>query len=224
MSKYDYDLFVIGAGSGGVRSGRLAAQLGKRVGVAEESMPGGTCVVRGCVPKKYLVYGADFGEAIEKSKGYGWSFDNVQFDWAHLRDQTQKEVNRLSGIYSSILEKNGADLFRERAEFVDAHTLRLCESRKTVTAETILIAVGGSPWVPKIKGIEHAIVSDDVFHLDEQPERLLVIGGGYIAANLRACLRVWGQRSFKPTAADDFSMASTRRSAMKLEKSSAATG
>lgn len=181
MSKYDYDLFVIGAGSGGVRSARLAAQLGKRVGVAEESMPGGTCVVRGCVPKKYLVYGADFGEAIEHSKGYGWSFENVSFDWAHLRDQTQKEVNRLSGIYSSILEKNGADLFRERAEFVDAHTLRLCESRKTVTAQTILIAVGGRPWAPKIKGIEHAIVSDDVFHLDKQPERLLVIGGGYIA-------------------------------------------
>lgn len=181
MSKYDYDLFVIGAGSGGVRSARLAAQLGKRVGVAEESMPGGTCVVRGCVPKKYLVYGADFGDAIKKSKGYGWSVENVQFDWNHLRDEVQMEVNRLSGIYTGILENNGADLYRDRAEFVDAHTVRLCKSGQTKTAETILIAVGGSPWAPKIKGIEHAIVSDDVFHLPEQPERMLVIGGGYIA-------------------------------------------
>ena len=181
MSEYDYDLFVIGAGSGGVRSARLAAQLGKRVGVAEESMPGGTCVVRGCVPKKYLVYGADFGDAIKKSKGYGWSVENVQFDWNHLRDEIQTEVNRLSGIYTGILENNGADLYRDRAEFVDEHTVKLRKSGQTKTAETILIAVGGSPWAPKIKGIEHAIVSDDVFHLPEQPERMLVIGGGYIA-------------------------------------------
>lgn len=179
--KYDYDLFVIGAGSGGVRAGRLAAQLGKCVGVAEESLPGGTCVVRGCVPKKFLVYGADFGEAIEKAKGYGWSTENVSFDWTVLRDSVQKEVNRLSGIYSTILEKNGAELHRERAELVDAHTVRLCTSGETKTAETILIAVGGSPWTPDIKGIEHAIVSDDVFLLPEQPKRMLVIGGGYIA-------------------------------------------
>ena len=98
MSDYDYDLFVIGAGSGGVRAGRLAAQLGKRVGVAEESLPGGTCVVRGCVPKKYLVYGADYGDAIKKSAGYGWTVENVSFDWGMLRDCVQKEVNRLSWI------------------------------------------------------------------------------------------------------------------------------
>lgn len=181
MSDYDYDLFIIGAGSGGVRAGRLAAQLGKRVGVAEESLPGGTCVVRGCVPKKFLVYGADFGEAIEKSKGYGWSMDNVSFDWGTLRDGIQTEVTRLSGIYSNILEKNGADLYRERAELVDAHTVRLCKSDETKTANNILIAVGGSPWSPNIKGIEHAIVSDDIFLLPEQPKRMLIIGGGYIA-------------------------------------------
>jgi len=181
MSDYDYDLFVIGAGSGGVRAGRLAAQLGKRVGVAEESLPGGTCVVRGCVPKKYLVYGADFGEAIAKSKGFGWTAENVSFDWGLLRDSIQKEVNRLSGIYSTILEKNGADLYRDRAELVDAHTVRLMKSGETKTAETILIAVGGSPWSPDLKGIEHAIVSDDIFHLPEQPKRMLIIGGGYIA-------------------------------------------
>ena len=182
MSKYDFDLFVIGAGSGGVRAGRLAAQLGKRVGVAEESKPGGTCVVRGCVPKKYLVYGAEYGAAIEGAQKYGWSVGDVSFDWKSLRDSIQTEVNRLSGIYSTILEKNGATLFSERAEFVDKHTVRLTTSGKTVTAKTILIAVGGRPWMPKIKGYEHAIMSDDAFLLEALPERVLIIGGGYIAS------------------------------------------
>ena len=181
MSDYDFDLFVIGAGSGGVRAGRVAAQLGKRVGVAEESKPGGTCVVRGCVPKKYLVYGADFGSAIQKAAGYGWTAKDVSFDWPTLRDAIQKEVSRLSGIYANILEKNGATLYRERAEFVDAHTVRLTTSGKLITAETILIAVGGHPWAPEIKGGEHAIVSDDAFTLEKLPESVLVIGGGYIA-------------------------------------------
>jgi len=128
VSKYDYDLFVIGAGSGGVRSARLAAQLGKRVAVAEESRPGGTCVVRGCVPKKFLVYGAEFGSAIKDAQSYGWSVGDVKFDWAILRDTIQTEVTRLSGIYTNILEKNGATLFTERAEFVDAHTVKLKDS------------------------------------------------------------------------------------------------
>lgn len=182
MSKFDYDLFVIGAGSGGVRAGRLAAQLGQRVAVAEESKPGGTCVVRGCVPKKYLVYGAEYGAAIEGAQKYGWSVGDVSFDWATLRDSIQTEVNRLSGIYSNILEKNGATLFSERAEFVDKHTVKLKTSGKNVTAKTILIAVGGRPWMPKIKGHEYAIMSDDAFLLDELPERILIIGGGYIAS------------------------------------------
>lgn len=181
MSEYDFDLFVIGAGSGGVRAGRMAAQLGKRVAVAEESLPGGTCVVRGCVPKKFFVYGADYGSAIKKSAGYGWNVGDVSFDWTVLRDSVQKEVARLSGIYSNILEKNGATLYSERAEFVDAHTVRLTTSGKTVTAEKILVAVGGYPWAPSIKGAEHAIVSDDAFTLETLPERALVIGGGYIA-------------------------------------------
>ena len=180
-SRYDFDLFVIGAGSGGVRSARLAAQLGKRVGVAEESLPGGTCVVRGCVPKKFLVYGAEYGASFKKAAGYGWSADNVSFDWPVLRDAIQGEVTRLSGIYANTLEKNGAELFSERAEFVDVHTVKLVTSGKLITAETILIAVGGRPWAPEIKGIEHAIVSDDAFTLDQLPERALIIGGGYIA-------------------------------------------
>ena len=182
MSKYDYDLFVIGAGSGGVRSARMAAQLGKKVGVAEESKPGGTCVVRGCVPKKYLVYGADYGRAIKSAQKYGWSVDNVSFDWPSLRDAIQAEVSRLSGIYSNILEKNGATLYSERAEFVDAHTVRLTTSGKDVTAKTILIAVGGRPWAPDLKGAEHAITSDEAFLLDKLPESALIIGGGYIAS------------------------------------------
>ena len=181
MADYDFDLFVIGAGSGGVRAGRLAAQLGKRVGVAEESLPGGTCVVRGCVPKKFLVYGADYGASIREAAQYGWNVGEISFDWPVLRDAIQKEVMRLSGIYSTILEKNGATLYRERAEFVDAHTLRLTTSGKTITAEKILVAVGGHPWAPEIKGSEHAIVSDDAFTLDALPERALIIGGGYIA-------------------------------------------
>ena len=182
MLKYDFDLFVIGAGSGGVRSARLAAQLGKKVGVAEESKPGGTCVVRGCVPKKYLVYGAEYGAAIKSAQKYGWSLSDASFDWASLRDSIQTEVQRLSGIYGNILEKNGATLFSERAEFVDAHTVRLTTSGKEVTAKTILIAVGGRPWMPEIKGMEHAIMSDDAFLLDELPESILIIGGGYIAS------------------------------------------
>lgn len=182
MSKYDYDLFVIGAGSGGVRSARLAAQLGKKVGVAEESRPGGTCVVRGCVPKKFLVYGADFGAAIKDAKSYGWKTGPVSFDWPILRDTIQSEVSRLSKIYESILEKNGATLYAERAEFVDAHTVRLQQSDKKITAKTILIAVGGRPWMPEIKGHEHAIMSDDAFTLERLPDRALIIGGGYIAS------------------------------------------
>jgi len=195
VSDYDFDLFVIGAGSGGVRAGRLAAQLGKRVGVAEESLPGGTCVVRGCVPKKFLVYGADYGAAIQEASGYGWTVGNVSFDWKTLRDCIQKEVSRLSGIYSTILEKNGATLYRERAEFINAHTVKLQESGKMITAQTILIAVGGRPWMPSIPGAEHAIMSDDAFLLDELPERVLIIGGGYIACEFAGIYAGMGVRT-----------------------------
>ena len=182
MSKYDFDLFIIGAGSGGVRAARLAAQAGKKVACAEESRPGGTCVVRGCVPKKFLVYGADYGEAIAKAAGYGWSAENVKFDWNVLRDNIQSEVTRLSGIYTGIMERHGVTHFPERAEFKDKHTLVLQESGKEVTAKTILIAVGGRPWVPDMKGAEFTITSDEAFLLPELPERMLIIGCGYIAS------------------------------------------
>ncbi len=195
MSKYDYDLFVIGAGSGGVRAGRMAAQLGKKVAVAEESKPGGTCVVRGCVPKKYLVYGADYGAAIKASAHYGWTTQKAEFHWPALRDAVQSEVGRLSGIYHSILEKNGADLIKERAELVDRHTVRLSPSGRTVKAETILIAVGGRPYMPDIKGIEHAISSDEAFILDRLPARAMIIGGGYIACEFAGVFAGFGVKT-----------------------------
>jgi len=182
MSKFDYDLFVIGAGSGGVRAARLAAQMGKKVAIAEESKPGGTCVVRGCVPKKYLVYGAEYGSSIESSRKYGWSYENLDFNWKKLRDTIQKEVDRLSNIYSNILKKNGAVVYNERAEFVDKNTVMLTSSKKKISADTILIAVGGRPWSPDISGVEHAIISDDAFVLDKLPSSILIIGGGYIAS------------------------------------------
>jgi len=181
VSKYDYDLFVIGAGSGGVRAARLAAALGKKVGVAEEHRAGGTCVIRGCVPKKYLVYGAEFGKAIKESAGYGWTIKSASFNWATLRDEIQTEVSRLSNIYENVLDKNGAELFKERAEFTGPHTLRLTSSGREITAKHILIATGGQPWSPDIPGINHAITSNEAFTMDDLPQRIMVIGGGYIA-------------------------------------------
>ena len=192
MSNHDFDLFVIGAGSGGVRAARLAAQMGKRVACAEESMPGGTCVVRGCVPKKFLVYGADYGESIREAANYGWSVGDVSFDWLHLRDAVQSEVSRLAGIYTGILEKNGITHYRERAEFVDPHTLSLVDSGETVTADTILIAVGGHPWKPDIPGAEHAIVSDEAFLLDALPERIVIVGSGYIGCEFAGIFQGMG--------------------------------
>ena len=137
MSKYEYDLFVIGAGSGGVRAGRMAAALGKKVGVAEEYRAGGTCVIRGCVPKKYLVYGAEFGKAIKESAGYGWTVTGASFDWGVLRDEIQTELSRLSNIYEGVLERNGADYFPERAEFTGPHSLRLTTTGREITAKHI---------------------------------------------------------------------------------------
>src|ERR1041384_6838035 len=141
--KHDYDLFVIGAGSGGVRAARIASLAGARVAIAEEYRIGGTCVIRGCVPKKLLVYGAEFSQHIADAKGYGWTIENASFDWATLRDNVQKEVTRLSGIYNSNLAKAGVTVFEERAGIVDAHTVKLAKSNSGMTAERILVATGG---------------------------------------------------------------------------------
>jgi glutathione reductase (NADPH) len=179
---YDYDLFVIGAGSGGVRAGRIASLAGAKVAVAEEYRIGGTCVIRGCVPKKFLVYGAEFSQMIADAPGYGWTLGATRFDWPTLRDNVQKEVTRLSGIYTSNLAKAGVTAFEERAEVVDAHTVKLKKSGSEITAERILVATGGRPYLPEgLPGLELGITSNEAFLLPEFPERTLIIGGGYVA-------------------------------------------
>ena len=182
MTQYDYDLFVIGAGSGGVRAARLASLLGKRVGVAEEHRVGGTCVIRGCVPTKFMVDASDFAHEFEVAKGYGWTVEEPSFDWPKFIETKDVEIARLSGIYVANLAKAGVELVHSKARLKDAHTVELLDKGLTVTADKILIATGGRPWVPKdVPGIEHAITSDAAFHLPELPKRILITGGGYIA-------------------------------------------
>jgi len=180
-SSYDYDLFVIGAGSGGVRAARMAAMAGARVAVAEEYRVGGACVIRGCVPKKLMVYASDFARQFETARGYGWTVETPRFDWPTFLAAKDREIARLSGAYTTNLEKAGVDLYRAKATFVDTHTLELVGQAKTITADKILIATGGRPVMPAIEGIEHAISSDQAFHLETLPERIVVVGGGYIA-------------------------------------------
>ena len=180
--KHDYDLFVIGAGSGGVRAARIASLAGARVAIAEEYRIGGTCVIRGCVPKKLLVYGSEFAQHLADARGYGWTVGETSFSWPALRDAVQKEVGRLSGIYSSNLAKAGVTAFEERAELVDAHTVKLMKSGSQLTAERVLIATGGRPYLPEgLPGLELGITSNEAFHLPELPRRVLIVGGGYIA-------------------------------------------
>ena len=182
MAEYDYDLFVIGAGSGGVRAARLAALSGAKVAVAEEDRVGGTCVIRGCVPKKFMVYASEFSSMFKEAEGYGWSKIDSQFDWKTFLSAKDVEIGRLSGIYASNLAKAGADLVHAKARLLDAHTVELVGKDKTVTARIILIATGGWVSVPKeLEGIEHAITSNEAFHLEELPKSIMVVGGGYIA-------------------------------------------
>ncbi len=179
---FDYDLFVIGAGSGGVRASRLAAMAGAKVGVAEEDRAGGTCVIRGCIPKKYMVYASEFGRSLKHMEGYGWKVGEPVYDHNLFMDRMHREIDRLSGIYARNVRNAGAELIDDRAEFIDAHTLQLKKAGKTITAGKILISTGGKPVMPKeVKGIEHAITSDAMFHLKELPKHILIIGGGYIA-------------------------------------------
>ena len=181
MSAYDYDLFVIGAGSGGVRAARVAAQHGARVGIAEEDRVGGTCVIRGCIPKKLFVYASAFREAFEDAQGYGWLVDKAAFDWPTLIANKDREIDRLNKAYICGLETAGAELIPLRAELEDAHAVRLGDGRR-VTAETILIATGALPSLNLgVPGAEHAITSNEAFHLPELPRRIVIAGGGYIA-------------------------------------------
>lgn len=181
-TSYDYDLFTIGAGSGGVRASRLSSLMGARVAIAEEYRPGGTCVIRGCVPKKFMVYASSFSKAYKQGEGYGWTADNVAFDWPTFRDAMNAEVDRLSGIYARNLANAGVELIHDRAEIVDQHTVRLVKEDRTVTAKHILVAVGGAPnkdW--SLQGVEHTITSNELFHLKTLPEHIVIAGGGYIA-------------------------------------------
>ncbi|BFM16202.1 glutathione-disulfide reductase [Maricurvus nonylphenolicus] len=178
-SSYDYDLFVIGAGSGGVRASRMASQYGARVAVAEEGRLGGTCVNVGCVPKKLFVYGSHVSEEIEAAAGFGWTIDEAKFNWPTLRDNKTAEITRLNGIYGNILSNANVEIIEGRATVVDGHTVEV--AGKQYSAERILVAVGGWPSIPNIPGKEHIISSNEAFYLEEFPEDVLVLGGGYIA-------------------------------------------
>ena len=180
MSSYDYDLFVIGAGSGGVRAGRLAAELGAKVAIAEEYRVGGTCVIRGCVPKKLLVYGSRYASAFADARGFGWSSSDLRFDWPTLIGNVHREVDRLNGIYTRTLEKAGAELHLTHAALEDNNTVRLANRDKPVRARTILIASGGHPQIPKLPGAEHFITSNECFQLEQLPESIIIVGAGYI--------------------------------------------
>lgn len=176
---YDFDLYVIGAGSGGVRAARFAAGFGAKVAVAESRYLGGTCVNVGCVPKKLLVYGAHFAEDFEQSSGFGWSLGEANFDWATLIANKDREINRLNGIYRNLLVNSGVTLHEAHAKIVGPHEVEVNGER--FTAKNILIATGGWPQIPEIPGHEHAISSNQAFFLKELPKRVLVVGGGYIA-------------------------------------------
>lgn len=177
--QYQYDLFVVGAGSGGVRASRVAASKGFKVGVAEASALGGTCVNIGCVPKKLFVYGSEYSHVMEQANGFGWNFEQPTFNWATLRDNKTKEIERLNGIYKNLLENPGVTIHQGYGKLVDAHTVQVGD--ELITAERILIAVGAQPFVPEFPGSDLALVSDDMFYLEQIPESILVVGGGYIA-------------------------------------------
>ena len=187
----DFDLFVIGAGSGGVRASRVSAAYGARVAIAEEYKVGGTCVIRGCVPKKLLVYGAHFAEDLDDAAMFGWDVPTKRFDWQVLRDNVLAEVGRLEAAYTDTLTNHDVTIFRERAELTGPNSLRLA-SGKEITADKILIATGAAPVMPPIEGIEHAISSNEVFHLDKMPSRVVIAGGGYIANEFAGIFHQFG--------------------------------
>lgn len=182
MTHYDFDLFVIGGGSGGVRAARIAAGYGAKVAIAEEFRFGGTCVIRGCVPKKLLVYASRFADEFEDAAGFGWTVGETRFDWRKLIENKDREIARLEGIYRGNMEKAGVAIFDQRAEVAGPHSVRLLEDRREVSARYILVATGASPVIDaRVIGSEHVITSNDAFNLQELPKRIVIAGGGYIA-------------------------------------------
>ena len=188
--KYDFDLFTIGAGSGGVAGSRRAASYGAKVGICENSRVGGTCVIRGCVPKKLLVYGAHVADEIADAEGYGWDIGRVNFDWAGLIAAKNREIDRLNGVYLRMLEDAGVSLIEGAGRMLDPHTVAIGD--RVVTAERILIATGGRPVMPVTPGIEHAITSDQALDLSTLPRSVLIVGGGYIAVEFAGIFRALG--------------------------------
>ena len=187
MTDFDYDFFVIGGGSGGVRASRIAAGLGVRVGLAEERYLGGTCVNVGCIPKKLFSYAAHYAHDFEDARGYGWELPGEpRFHWPTLRDNKDREIQRLNAVYLGMLERAGVDVHQQRALLLDKHTIALGD--RTITAREILLATGGWPTIPEIEGKEHAITSNELFSLAALPESILIVGGGYIAVEFAGIL------------------------------------
>lgn len=198
VAEYEYDLLVIGAGSGGVRAARMAAATGAKVAIAEDRYLGGTCVNVGCVPKKLYSYAAHFHDSFDDAAGFGWQLPGpANFDWATLRDNKISEIKRLNGIYQRLLEGAGVTLFNARARVVDAHTVMLKNEQNDtpVTAHKILLATGGWPWIPDFPGSEHALNSNQIFDLDNFPKRFLVLGGGYIAVEFSSIFNGLGSET-----------------------------
>ncbi|MBB3912295.1 glutathione-disulfide reductase [Sphingomonas desiccabilis] len=194
MADYDYDLFVIGAGSGGVRAARVSAAHGAKVAIAEEYRVGGTCVIRGCVPKKLLVYGAHFAEDLRDAKQFGWDVpEPCNFSWPRLRDNVLREVDRINGAYTATLTNHGVEILEERATVSGPNQVTLASGR-TVTAGRILIAVGARPAIPACPGHEHGITSNEAFHLDAVPKRILIAGAGYIANEFAGIFNEFGSK------------------------------
>jgi glutathione reductase (NADPH) len=193
VADFDIDLFVIGGGSGGVRAARIAAEYGARVGLAEEYRYGGTCVIRGCIPKKLLVYASGFADAFEDARGYGWSVGETTFDWAALIAAKNAEISRLEALYRDNLLKAGVQLCAARATVVDPHRVRLATGAE-YTAKHLLIATGGRPYVPDIPGGELGITSDQMFELEAQPDRIVIVGGGYVACEFAGILNGLGSQ------------------------------
>lgn len=193
MAEFDYDLFVIGGGSGGVRAARWSAMAGAKVGLCEEDRYGGTCVIRGCVPKKLMVFASGFAEAVEDAAGFGWSHTGSDFDWPFFIAKKDKEIQRLEDAYIANMEKVGVELFRTRGVLADPHTVELATGQR-FSAKHILVATGGRPFMPEVPGGELAVCSDAMFHLERQPKRLLIVGGGYIACEFAGIMNGLGTR------------------------------